>query len=251
MPVDLGVAVRPVRLPPGRLAGDEGGRRAAQPVRRPRACRSAREAAQAGPDLRATAHQARHGSAAAGAAGTAGRPVRQRRPAERSERVRPPPVGRGLPQLRERRAAAEPGVTTLVGLNGQGKTNLVEAIGYLATLGSRTGSPPTPRWSGSAPTRRWSAARWCATGASRCSSSRSTPGRANRARLNRSPLPRPRDVLGTAAHGALRARGPRAGQGRPVRAAPVPRRPAGAAAAAAAPACAPTTTGCSSSATPC
>ena len=30
------VAVRPVRLPAGRLAGDEGGRRAAQPVRRPR-----------------------------------------------------------------------------------------------------------------------------------------------------------------------------------------------------------------------
>ena len=26
----------------------------------------------------------------------------------------------------------EPGVTTLVGLNGQGKTNLVEAVGYLA-----------------------------------------------------------------------------------------------------------------------
>ena len=30
----------------------------------------------------------------------------------------------------------EPGITTLVGLNGQGKTNLVEAVGYLATLGS-------------------------------------------------------------------------------------------------------------------
>ena len=29
-----------------------------------------------------------------------------------------------------------PGVTTLIGLNGQGKTNLVEAAGYLATLGS-------------------------------------------------------------------------------------------------------------------
>ncbi|HOB79545.1 MAG TPA: AAA family ATPase, partial [Ornithinibacter sp.] len=27
----------------------------------------------------------------------------------------------------------EPGVTTLVGLNGQGKTNLVEALGYLAS----------------------------------------------------------------------------------------------------------------------
>src|SRR3954451_20115133 len=29
-----------------------------------------------------------------------------------------------------------PGVSALVGPNGQGKTNLVEAIGYLATLGS-------------------------------------------------------------------------------------------------------------------
>ena len=30
----------------------------------------------------------------------------------------------------------EPGVTALVGPNGQGKTNLVEAIGYVATLSS-------------------------------------------------------------------------------------------------------------------
>ena len=30
----------------------------------------------------------------------------------------------------------EPGITALVGPNGQGKTNLVEAIGYVATLGS-------------------------------------------------------------------------------------------------------------------
>ena len=32
--------------------------------------------------------------------------------------------------------ALEPGITALVGPNGQGKTNLVEAIGYVATLGS-------------------------------------------------------------------------------------------------------------------
>jgi DNA replication and repair protein RecF len=30
----------------------------------------------------------------------------------------------------------EPGITALVGPNGQGKTNLVEAVGYVATLGS-------------------------------------------------------------------------------------------------------------------
>ena len=36
MPVISRVAVRPVRLPPGRLPDDEGRRRAARPVRRPR-----------------------------------------------------------------------------------------------------------------------------------------------------------------------------------------------------------------------
>ena len=30
----------------------------------------------------------------------------------------------------------DPGVTALIGPNGQGKTNLVEAVGYLSTLGS-------------------------------------------------------------------------------------------------------------------
>src|SRR3954447_12584516 len=33
----------------------------------------------------------------------------------------------------------EPGITALVGPNGQGKTNLVEALGYVATLGSHRG----------------------------------------------------------------------------------------------------------------
>jgi DNA replication and repair protein RecF len=37
-----------------------------------------------------------------------------------------------------------PGVTTLIGLNGQGKTNLVEAAGYLATLGSHRVAADTP-----------------------------------------------------------------------------------------------------------
>lgn len=35
-----------------------------------------------------------------------------------------------------------PGVTAVVGLNGQGKTNLVEALGYLATLDSFRAAPP-------------------------------------------------------------------------------------------------------------
>ena len=38
----------------------------------------------------------------------------------------------------------DPGVTALVGPNGQGKTNLIEAIGYLATLGSHRVSLDAP-----------------------------------------------------------------------------------------------------------
>jgi DNA replication and repair protein RecF len=90
----------------------------------------------------------------------------------------------------------EAGVTTLVGPNGQGKTNLVEAIGYVATLGSH-------RVSSDAPLIRFGTPRAII----RCAvvqHTRSTlveleltPGKANRARLNRSPVPRPREVLGT------------------------------------------------------
>ena len=36
------------------------------------------------------------------------------------------------------------GVTALIGPNGQGKTNLVEAIGYLATLGSHRVASDAP-----------------------------------------------------------------------------------------------------------
>ena len=100
-------------------------------------------------------------------------------------------------------AAAElpltPGVTTLIGLNGQGKTNLVEAAGYLATLGSH-------RVAGDAPLVRFGAQQAVIRGAV-IRDGRETlieleinSGRAsgrNRARLNRSPVPRPREVLGT------------------------------------------------------
>ena len=37
-----------------------------------------------------------------------------------------------------------PGVTTFSGPNGEGKTNLVEAIGYLATLGSHRVATDAP-----------------------------------------------------------------------------------------------------------
>jgi len=38
----------------------------------------------------------------------------------------------------------DPGITTFVGPNGQGKTNLVEAVGYLATLGSHRVAQDAP-----------------------------------------------------------------------------------------------------------
>ncbi|WP_205859611.1 DNA replication/repair protein RecF [Phycicoccus flavus] len=88
-----------------------------------------------------------------------------------------------------------PGVTTLVGLNGQGKTNLAEALGYLASLSSH-------RVATDAPLVRFGAERAVVRGAV-VSRGRETmveleitPGKANRARLNRSPV-RPREVLGS------------------------------------------------------
>jgi DNA replication and repair protein RecF len=52
------------------------------------------------------------------------------------------------------------GATAFIGPNGQGKTNLVEAIGYLATLGSHQPRlPRTPQACSSAAisSRRWGA----------------------------------------------------------------------------------------------
>ncbi|WP_328720566.1 DNA replication/repair protein RecF [Streptomyces sp. NBC_00247] len=89
----------------------------------------------------------------------------------------------------------DPGVTAFVGANGQGKTNLVEAVGYLATLGSH-------RVSSDAPLVRMGAER-AVVRASVTQGERSqlielelNPGRANRARINRSSQVRPRDVVG-------------------------------------------------------
>jgi DNA replication and repair protein RecF len=83
----------------------------------------------------------------------------------------------------------------LVGSNGQGKTNLVEALGYLATLSSHR--VPTD-----APLIRAGAAR-AVVRAAVVSEGRElrveleiTTGKANRAKLNGSPVTRPRDVLG-------------------------------------------------------
>jgi DNA replication and repair protein RecF len=87
------------------------------------------------------------------------------------------------------------GVTALVGPNGQGKTNLVEAVGYLSTLGSH-------RVAQDAPLVRLGAERAVVRGQvvrddrSLLLEVEITPGKANRARVNRSPVPRARDMLG-------------------------------------------------------
>ncbi|WP_199424725.1 DNA replication/repair protein RecF [Actinotalea solisilvae] len=89
----------------------------------------------------------------------------------------------------------EPGVTALVGPNGQGKTNLVEAIGYVATLGSHRVASDAALVRAGAPR---AVVRLRAVRGDRQSlvELEINPGRANRAQLNRAPVRRPRDVLG-------------------------------------------------------
>ena len=89
----------------------------------------------------------------------------------------------------------EPGVTVLVGYNGIGKTNLMEAIGYLATLSSH-------RVSSDAPLLRFGTER-ALIRAMLVRGEQSTvleleinASRANRGRINRSNPVRARDILG-------------------------------------------------------
>ncbi|RSM82313.1 DNA replication/repair protein RecF [Amycolatopsis sp. WAC 01375] len=91
--------------------------------------------------------------------------------------------------------ALEPGPTVLVGQNGRGKTNLLEAIGYIATLGSH-------RVATDAPLVRHGCERALIRVAV-VNEDREltveleiTPGKANRARVNRGAVGKPRDVLG-------------------------------------------------------
>ena len=87
-----------------------------------------------------------------------------------------------------------PGITVLVGPNGVGKTNLVEAAGYLASLGSH-------RVATDAPLIRRGAERSVVRGQvvhlgrELSVEVEISSGRANRARVNRAPA-KPRDVLG-------------------------------------------------------
>jgi DNA replication and repair protein RecF len=91
--------------------------------------------------------------------------------------------------------ALGPGPTVFVGRNGEGKTNLVEAVGYLATMSSH-------RVSADAPLVRHGDAQAVVRAALRRGDRELlveieiNPGRANRVRVNRAPLPRPRELLG-------------------------------------------------------
>ncbi|MFC4376519.1 DNA replication/repair protein RecF [Nocardia halotolerans] len=88
-----------------------------------------------------------------------------------------------------------PGRTVLLGANGNGKTNLLEAVGYLATLGSH-------RVSADAPLIRMGTTQ-ARIGATVVNAGRELrvdvdlkQGAANRAQINRSPVRRSREILG-------------------------------------------------------
>jgi DNA replication and repair protein RecF len=88
-----------------------------------------------------------------------------------------------------------PGLTVLLGANGQGKTNIVEAIAYLATLNSMRGAPTEAL-----------VRRGAATAVVRAEGSRDgrdllieaeiVPGGRSRVQVNRQRLVRSRDLLG-------------------------------------------------------
>jgi DNA replication and repair protein RecF len=89
----------------------------------------------------------------------------------------------------------DPGVTALVGPNGQGKTNLVEAAGYLASLDSHRVSHDAPlvRAGTTQAVIRGVVVR---DGRDTKLEVEITPGKANRARIGGSPVPRAREILG-------------------------------------------------------
>ena len=88
-----------------------------------------------------------------------------------------------------------PGPTVLIGRNGAGKTNLAEAAGYLATLGSHrvaTDAPLIRRGADRAVVR----AAVVSDGRELLLEVEIAAGKANRARINRAPQRRARDLLG-------------------------------------------------------
>jgi DNA replication and repair protein RecF len=96
-------------------------------------------------------------------------------------------------------AAAEvpldPGATAFIGRNGQGKTNLVEAIDYLSRLGSHRVAADGPLVRAGAE-RALVRAAVVRDGREAVLEIEINPGKANRARVNRADLPRARELVG-------------------------------------------------------
>ena len=89
----------------------------------------------------------------------------------------------------------QPGANVLIGRNGAGKTNLVEALGYLATLSSHRVASDAPLIARDAE-RAIIRTAVVSEGRELLLELEITAGRANRARINRAPVTRPRDILG-------------------------------------------------------
>lgn len=89
----------------------------------------------------------------------------------------------------------EAGVTAFIGRNGQGKTNLVEAVDYLSRLSSHRVASDAPLVRSGAD-RAVVRASVVKEGRSALLEVEINPGRANRARVNRAALPRTRDLIG-------------------------------------------------------
>jgi len=89
----------------------------------------------------------------------------------------------------------KPGVTIFSGPNGEGKTNLVEAVGYAAILTSHRAAQDAPLIRKGTDQAIIRAAISTTTNDALVEIELNA-GRANRVRLNRTPLTRPRDVLG-------------------------------------------------------
>ena len=88
-----------------------------------------------------------------------------------------------------------PGVTSFLGRNGQGKTNLVEAIDYLSRLASHRVASDTPLVRAGAE-RAIVRAAVVKDGRTAVLEVELNPGKSNRARVNKAVLPRARELLG-------------------------------------------------------
>ena len=88
-----------------------------------------------------------------------------------------------------------PGLTALLGDNGQGKTNVLEAVAWLATLGSFRGAPNDALVRQGAP-RAVIRAEGEAEGRAILLEAEVVPGGRNRVLVNRQPLKKARELLG-------------------------------------------------------